>query len=272
MKSSNIALGFALAGALAVAGCSSNDSNAPDGGGPDGGEGGGVPDGGPHDGGAHHKLTSRGLLGTSTRNLLLDPFVTTDTSLGHFIGLAFYGNGGSYNNYAPNREMQSLAPAGVALPIADLDALGKLGSGFDKLQIIAPLPGGSTAFEAAIWVSAGDADGKPVAFVEAEKELSVTLLPNDQPTKAYPLVSSGKPVTFGKRSWVKLALAAPVHMPEGGWFSIASSSPKWSFEVQAPEVTPSGAPGALPPAHSIARGSRDSAALAGYAEIVRRKH
>jgi len=111
----------------------------------------------------------------------------------------------------------------------------------------------------------------PAPAPDAPDDLSVTLLPNDKPSSSYPLAVSGNPVDFDGRSWVKLALKAPASMPEGGWFSIVNQSATWTFEVQAPQVTPSSAKGPFPPPEMIARGDRDDAALAAYVEITRRK-
>lgn len=125
-------------------------------------------------------------------------------------------------------------------------------------------------FDALVWVSASK-DKKPVDFDKAASDSAVTLLPNDKPSSVYILSPSGKPVTFAGRSWQKLALKGPVSMPEGGWFSIVNTSGTWTFDIQAPQITRSSAPGPLPPPEVAARRDRHRAALAAYVEITRRK-
>jgi hypothetical protein len=269
MKRHLLLLALATA-AFALPACSSNDSTNPDGGMPDGGgNGGGMPDGGNHPG-PKHKLTTRDLLGMPVQNLLLDPFVSTDLSYGHFVDIVFAVGGQSYETGLPDRMFLSRSPSGVALPILSIAPAADIQVGLDKSQVISPFAGGSVPFDAAVWVSAGKGK-KPVTFSEAAHDLVVTLLPNDKPTSSYPLVVSGKPVDLDGRSWVRLALKSPASMPEGGWFSIVNQSSKWTFEVQAPQVTPSSGKGPFPPPDVIARGDRDGAALAAYVEITRRK-
>ncbi len=262
---------FAIAlGAIPLAACSSNDTTNPDGGMPDGGgPGGGMPDGGMHPA-PKHEVTTRDLLGMPANNLLLDPFVSTDLSYGHFVDILFAVGGQSYETGVPDRVFQSSSPSGVALPILALLPAAKVQAGLDENQVISPFAGGSVPFDALVWASASK-DKKPVDFDKAGHDLSVTLLPNDKPASVYPLAPSGKPVTFAGRSWVKLALKSPVSMPEGGWFSIANTSGTWTFDVQAPQVTPSSAQGPLPPPEVGPRRDRHQAALAAYVEITRRK-
>jgi hypothetical protein len=268
MKKLLLLLGFA--GALAALGCSSSDTDKPDGGKPDGGEGGSAPDGGSPDGGppvAKHNATTRTLLGgTSTKNLLLDPFVTTDLSLEHFIPLTTHGL--DIESFRLPRQILSQAPAGVAFPVAVIPLVGSVGSGIEKLQIIAPIPG-SASITASVWVAAIEGD-KPVGFSTAAADLVVVLLPNDQPTKSFPLAPIGKPVTLGQTSWVKLELKGATAFSEGGWFSISTTSNKFTFKVQAPEVVPmeSAAENVVP--DSVARNTGDALAVAKYAEIVHR--
>ena len=261
-------------GALLVTGCSSGDSQKPDGGSPDagmpdGGEGGGQPDGGQPE--VKHELTTRPLLGTSPQNLLLDPLVTTDGSLEHFISLVVLG-GGSYQENQPLRAFQSLSPAGVALPVSDVARPAAIQPGATRLEIVAPMPGSASPLEASVWVSAGDSDKKAVAFSTAASDFVVALLPNDKPTKTYPLAVSGKPVELGGRSWVKFALPAAVSMPEGGWFSMTTTSVKWTYQVQAPEVVTSTGNDAKPAGEPlvVARDPAEATVLSAYTEIARR--
>ncbi len=265
-----------LLGALLVTGCSSGDTQTPDGGSPDagrpdGGEGGGMPDGGPTD--VKHELAApRPLLGTSPQNLLLDPLVTTDQSLEHFVGIVVLA-GQSYIAYQAPRAIVSQSPAGVALPVASVDILANVGSGVSRLQIVSPLPGSASPLEASVWVSAGDATKAPAPFSGAASDLIVSLFPNDKPTKSYPLAISGKPVELGGRSWVKFTLPAAVSMPEGGWFSMTTLSAKWTYQLQAPEVVTSAQHAdakSKPAPVVIERDPADAVALSAYADIARR--
>jgi hypothetical protein len=262
-----------ILGALLVSGCGGGDSptpdgGTPDGGRPDGGEGGGQPDGGEV---KHELAPPRPLLGTSAQNLLLDPLVTTDQSLEHFIGIVVLG-GQSYAGYQAPRAIHSQSPAGVALPVATVDTLGNIQAGATRLQVVAPLPGSSSPLEASVWVSAGDAAKAPASFSDAAKDLVVSLLPNDKPTKTYPLAVSGKPVTLAGRSWVKFTLPAAVSMPQGGWFSMTTVSAKWTYELQAPEVVTSAAHAdakSAPASVVVDRDPADAVALSAYVEIAR---
>ncbi len=218
--------------------------------------------------------TTRPLLATSTQNLLSDPFVTSDTSLGHFVYVVLGPVGGvSYSTYLLDRSFVSQAPAGIAAPVALLGALINVSAAAESAQILAPFAGGTAPFDAQIWASAGDASGNPVAFDTGGKGLVVSLLPNDLPSKAYPLTVTGAPVVLAGRSWVKLALASPVPMPQGGWFSIAVEDTTTSFQLQAPEVTPAAAAlvaGPLPPSRTAPRSDHARTAVAAYGEILRR--
>jgi hypothetical protein len=210
-------------------------------------------------------VTTRPLLGTSPRNLLLDPFVTGDMSWGHFVGVRL-PVGAPPRAVAPVRSFVSRSPAGVAAPVATLAAAGARGS----IQVVAPFPGGSDPFDADVWVSAGNAAGEPVAFETVAHAVHVALLPNDAPATAFPLVPNGAPLMLAGRQWVSLALASPAPLPEGGWFSIAVADPKVSLQVQAPEVTPTSAlgPRSLPPRRP--RAVHDRAAPGAYVEMLRR--
>lgn len=264
-----------LLGALLVTGCSSGDTQTPDGGSPDagmpdGGEGGGMPDGGGPSEVKHELASPRPLLGTSPQNLLLDPLVTTDMSLEHFVGIVVLG-GQSYIAYQAPRAIVSQSPAGVALPVASVDTVADAQPGATRLQIVSPLPGSASPLEASVWVSAGDATKAPAPFSGAAADLVVSLFPNDKPTKSYPLAVSGKPVELGGRSWVKFTLPAAVSMPEGGWFSMTTTSAKWTYELQAPEVVTS-APHADAKSKPVVapRDPADAVALSAYADIARR--
>src|SRR6185312_3533481 len=184
--------------------------------------------------------TTRPLLGTSPRNLLLDPFVTGDGSWGHFVGVHL-PIGAPPRAVTPLRSFVSRSPAGVAVPVAALAAAGAGVHGSTSIQLVAPFPGGSDPFDADVWVSAGDAAGDPVAFDGVAKAVHVALLPNDAPATAFSLVATGTRLLLDGREWVSLALSSPAPLPEGGWFSIAVTDPKVSLQVQAPEVTPTSA-------------------------------
>jgi hypothetical protein len=262
---------LALASALAVAGCGNGDTDTPDGGNnnhPDGGEGGGKPDGGEPDGGkpppeAHHKLTTRPLLGgMSAKNLILDPFVTPDESLEHFIGLTFQGQ--TPSEYKLSRQTFSDAPMGVAVPLI---ALPRAGGTVAKFEVLSPFPG-TAAATASIWVAATDSTGKSVAFSEAAKDLVAAVLPEDDASKSFPLAAKDKPVKLGAQSWQKLE--ADIAVPQGGFFTLASKSTTWRYLLQAPQVVEGSADANRAPPW-VRRDPQEAAAIAAYVRIARTK-
>jgi hypothetical protein len=227
---------------------------------------------GSHVGGATstpRALTSRPLLGTSTRNLLLDPFVTPDLSWGHFVGLLVPGMGAHPDVATPKRAYVSQSPAGVAAPVASIAAIQGIDPGSTGVELLAPIPGGACSFVASIWVSAADPAGAPVDDALATKAIGASLLPNDEPDHAYPLVKEKELVLAGRR-WARLTLPHAVPMPRGGWFVIAITSRNISVELQAPEVVPAPPPGPSLPAIMALRTADDIAALRAYVEATRR--
>ena len=268
---------------LALASCSSSPTQylMPDAGPEDAGSDAGPTDAGPSDAGPDagddagpplRTATTRPLLGTSVRNLLLDPFVTTDTSLGHFNGLFLPIVGTTYTTLTLRRAFVSQSPAGVTAPVASSGSLSGVDAAATSVEIVAPFPGGSDPLAAQIWVSVGDAQGSPVPFATGGKGVAVNLLPNDAPTQTYPLTPDGAPPqVFAGREWVRFAPASPVPMAQGGWFSIVVDDVNASFQLQAPEVTPTAMTGAIPPPKAVPRAARESAVLAGYVEVTRRR-
>jgi hypothetical protein len=253
--------------ALALAGCGSSPSAVM--GETDGGSDAGS-DAGDDGGAVVRKATTRALLPTAVTNLLLDPFVTSDTSLGHFVGVLLPAAAANYVEFTPVRSFVSQAPVGVAGPIAVLAPITTYGEpSATSAQILAPFPGGTASFDAQIWVSAGDAAGMPVPFATGGKGFAVSLLPNDTSLPAYPLAVSGTPVELAGREWVLFALATPVAVVQGGWFSIVVDDVKASFQVQAPQVTPAGAMGGSP--RTTPRTERDRVALEAYTALTHRR-
>ena len=249
MKSCSTTLGAVMGAVLVLTGCSSSDAPP-----------------------EPRKATTRPLRSTPTQNVLLDPFFTTDSSLGHFV--AFLQSDAGAAALPPSRlTVVSQAPAGVASPILVVDALAKLYpgavyDGIDGIQIVAPFPGGAAPFDAQIWVSASDASGAPESFLNGALALTVKLLPNDQTDVAYLLVASGIPVELGGRQWVRFALAAPVSLPRGGWFSIAIEGVQSSFQLQAPEVTPVTSDGAADRSASHAHPARTAPRTEGDRRVL----
>jgi hypothetical protein len=236
--------------------------------GPDAGSGAGRDPG--RDAEPPRTLTTRPLLGTSIQSLLLDPFVTSDRSWGHFVGLAISPESDKIQSFSPLRAFVSLSPAGVSSPVASLPPLDTFGAKAKSAIAIAPFPGGSDPFAAQIQVSAGDASDAPVDFETAAGALTVSLLPNDDAAQSFVLVRDGSPPrSLGGRQWVRLALAAPAPMPQGGWFSIAVTEAGFTFQVQAPEVTPTRADGPVSTPLARARHPHHRAALVGYLDAIR---
>jgi hypothetical protein len=215
-------------------------------------------------------LTTRPLLPTAVNNLLLDPFVTGDEALGHFLG-AFVLGSTSGKAFPLERVVLSRSPIGVTAPIVRTGALSKVGGGAASFVIIAPFPGGSTPFSARIWVSAGDVNGAPVAFDKGSSGLVVALQPNDKPNQHYVLERDEKTPAqvLDQWEWVRLELKSGVDVPEGGWFTILVNDENATFRFAAPEVTPNA------PSHgkarSAARGEAERAAIAIYSELHSRR-
>ncbi len=268
MKSQTLTLGLLLS-LLAPASCSSSSPASSSGGSTGGGDAGS--DAGEEAGAPLRTATTRALLATSVENLLLDPFVTTDTSLGHFVGVVLPISGTNYQLYTPDRSFVSQAPAGVAAPVAIVALSASDGSPLPAtgVQIVAPFPGGTPLFSAQVWASVGDAKGNPVSFATGGNVLEVSLLSNDASQPAYPLTVSGSPVELDGRQWVLLALAAPVAMPQGGWFSIVLDDIDATFQLQAPQVTPAGAP-AVGGMRTTPRTERDRRVLEAYPVLTHR--
>jgi hypothetical protein len=221
--------------------------------------------------GTPRKPTTRALLATSTRNVLLDPFVTADGSWGHFVGLLLPGVGTRFAVTLPSRGFVGQAPAGVSAPVATIGPVSAIDASYRGLQLIAPFPGGTTSFDAEVWVSPGDAMLQPVDDAAvAATAFTVALLPNDEPAHAFRLARSGTPIALGGRQWVRFALPTPAPMPQGGWFSIALERGDVSLQVQAPQVTPAAAPAAAGPPPMAPRTEEDHAALRAYVEATRR--
>jgi hypothetical protein len=214
-------------------------------------------------------LTTRSLLGTSTRNLLLDPFVTPDLSWGHFVGLLVPGMGTHPDVVTPKRAYVSQAPAGVAAPIASIAAIQAIDPASTGVELLAPIPGGACSFDASIWVSAADSAGAPVDDALATKAIGASLLPNDEAEHAYPLAKE-KELVLGGRRWERLALPHAVPLPRGGWFVVAITSRSIAVELQAPEVVPAPPPQPSLPAITALRTADDVAALRAYVEATRR--
>ena len=240
----------------------------------DGGFGGGS-DAGADAGPPVRTATTRALLATPVDNLLLDPFVTSDTSLGHFVGVLLPFVNDDYQGFTIGRSFVSQAPAGVTAPVAVVSSLmpGSSSTPVTSEQIVAPFPGGTAPFNAQVWASAGDAKGAPVTFAAGGGSLKVSLLPNDLSQPAYLLTVTGSPVELDGRQWVLLALATPVPMTQGGWFSIVVDDVDASFQLQAPQVTPAtgmdgGGGGSSP--RTTPRTERDSRVLEAYVALTRR--
>lgn len=210
--------------------------------------------------------TTRALLPTAVQSLLLDPFITTDTSWGHLVGMLSPG----LSMVPPVCDLVSQSPAGVAAPVARFPTLTSQGAQAKSLQIVAPLVGGTAPLQADVWVSASNAQGAPLDYTGVAMGMTASLLPNDQPGMMVPLAQQEAPVEWAGRQWVKLALPAPTAMSQGGWFSLTVIDPSTQYQFQAPEVmpAPAGATGAT--AALQQRRADSGAVLAAYMEITRR--
>jgi hypothetical protein len=211
-------------------------------------------------------MTSRSLLPTPVNDLLLDPFITADTSWGHFRVMVPAVTPAETGGDCPyiQRELVSASPTGVSGPAVLVNPTS-LPASTGCTAILAPFVGSTETVNAQIWVSLSDSSGAPLPFPTATDAgastvdgfLSVALIPNVLPATAtppnsYPLtLTTSAAVVLAGRSWGRLALASPVAIPDGGWFSITLSNGENGLYLAGPQVVPTASaqvaprPGAL---------------------------
>jgi hypothetical protein len=222
--------------------------------------------------------TTRSLLPTSVQSLLIDPFLTGDTSWGHFRAIVPPTSGGSLTECGDLvREFLSQSPAGVSGPAVRATAsTGSPSAGCT--QILAPFSGVTTTASAEMWVSLSDASGAPLPFPTGahglDAELEVAILPNylptDTPQVTYALESVGAPMVIAGREWGLVALAAPAPLTKGGWFSITLVNASGSFYFSAPEVVPTDLVTLVRP-RARPMTDADRSAISEYERVVRAK-
>jgi hypothetical protein len=222
--------------------------------------------------------TTRGLLPTSVESLLLDPFVTSDQSWGHFAAVDPLTS----KICAPlQREILSQSPVGVAGAVVVTKVRGNCS------EILAPLSGATAgSVNAQIWISLNDATGGPLPFPTEgldeliKVELVPNYLPSQSPQTVYPLsVVSVSPIspadggtlplTITGREWGLLALSA-APFAQGGWFVITLLDKTSSLDLAGPEVVPTSTVSLSRP-HSRAMTDADRAVVMGY-ERARETH
>jgi hypothetical protein len=210
--------------------------------------------------GAVRQLTSRPLLPTPVNNLLLDPFITSDTAWGHFLAVVPAANPDQTTDACPfiTRELMSESPIGISGPTVLVNST-VLPPSTGCTAILSALVGSSEPVHAEIWVSLSDASGNPLPFPPATDDgvkvleglVTVALLPNSLPSSAalpaYPLepttaAGTGR-VTIAGREWGQLGLPSPVSIPKGGWFSILVKNLDQGLLLAAPQVVPVGGSG-----------------------------
>jgi hypothetical protein len=203
--------------------------------------------------GAIRTLTTRPLLPTTPNDLLLDPFITSDESWGHFRAVIPATDPDETVGDCPllSRQILSASPTGVSAP-AILVNPAVLSASTGCTSILAPFAGSTEPVHAQIWVSLSDSSGNPVSFPPAaaagqktlDGTLTVALLPNALPSGAtlpsFPLEPSGPPVTLAGREWGQLALPTAVPIPKGGWFAITLKNPDAALYLAGPQVVPTG--------------------------------
>jgi hypothetical protein len=224
--------------------------------------------------------TTRGLSPTSVENLLLDPFVTSDQSWGHFVAA---------NPRADkvcdvlDRTLMSQSPVGIAGVVVSAAVKGSC------TEILAPLSGASKgSVDAQVWISLSDATGAPLPFPmnDLDASIKVALMPNYLPTQApqvvYPLEAvsvspispadgATVPLTIAGRQWGLVALSgAP--LTQGGWLVISLVSTEGSFLLAGPEVVPTltvslSRPHSRP--HSRPMADADRAGISSYERTAR---
>jgi hypothetical protein len=183
---------------------------------------------------------------------LLDPFVTSDTSWGHFVGVVPAVEPAETGGNCPNitREFLSASPIGISAPVVLVSPAVLASTGCTA--IIAPFVGSTEAVSAQIWVSFSDGSGAPLSFppvtdagaADVDAFLTVALLANALPSSTAPPSSyhftpaSSPPTVLSGRPWGLLELATPVAIPEGGWFAITVTNPASGVYLAAPQIVP----------------------------------
>ncbi len=211
-------------------------------------------------------LTTRPLWGTSVQSVLLDPFVTSDTSWGTSWASTWKSSTDAVQ-VPLYRDFVSQSPAGVTVPVAHYPSLTELGTATATVQVVAPFSGGTPAMAADVWVAATDESNRPVPWKSAASGIAIALLPNDQPTASYPLSPTGEPQIFGGQSWTKLAMT-PAPLPDGGWLSLTISDASHHYLFQAPEIYPAAASAAERPASRPREAARATLVFEKYTEIA----
>ncbi len=170
----------------------------------------------------------------SPQNLILDPFIGGElkTGWGHF--RAGYDTGDSV---AMQRTFLSASPVGGGVSIEVLPA-GGVPAGASSMTVAAPFVGGAGTFHAAVWLSATDTNGAPLAFDSVVSAVAVAITTPDS-TSSTSLTASA-PEFLGGREWVSFATSsdAPT-LPSGGWMTITLSRLDVLWMMAAPEVTSS---------------------------------
>ena len=209
-----------------------------------------VPDAGPV-GPPVRTVTTRPLYGTDVHSLLVDPFVTSDLSWGHFRAFETSSSDSTYVPFV--RTWMSDSPVGTAAPVVRLQPFAAKSTS----SLSALVPGTAAAIDAQIWVSLSASDGTPIAFDGHEADVHVTMLsnkglPTSTDEKTYKFAHA--PVetqTLHDRTWSRLALASPVPYAQGGFFLIEVSDPTVTWLFAAPQVTVS-----TSTSHRAVRGER----------------
>ena len=198
-------------------------------------------------------MTTRTLLPTPVNNLLLDPFITSDTSWGHFRAVVPAVNPAETGGDCPSitREFLSASPIGISAPVV-LVSQAVLPASTGCTAIISPFVGSTEAVSAQIWLSFSDASGAPLSFppvtssgaANVDAFVTVALVANALPSSTTAPASyrftpaSTPPTVISGRPWGLLELASPVAIPEGGWFAITITNPTTTVYLAAPQVVP----------------------------------
>ncbi len=204
---------------------------------------------------AGRTLTTRPLLPTPVNSLLLDPFVTADTSWGHFLLVAPSADPAKTGSSCPRlpREILSNSPVGVSAPTVVVSPKSDPPA-YGCTALATTFTGSEAPVTAALWVSLADADGNGLPFPAAgdagastlADSLRVSLLPNTLPTSetatSFAFEVLDTPVmTIAGRAWGRIGLPAPVAVPEGGWMIATLARRDRTVYLAGPEIVPTDA-------------------------------
>lgn len=221
-------------------------------------------------------MRSGSLLGTSPRNLLLDPSITPQQQgvlyWGHF-GLTYDG---SFTPLKLDTHPYSDTPAGIGVPVAFVKDASATDTRSRAMSLLSPFIDGPGPYRAQVWLSPSDLAGNPVDLPGDPAAAGATVLSSvGAVVKSYDLVlDPASTRVIGGRTWGAWRAKIDAALPGGGFFQIKLGRLGGQWRVTAPEIVPLSLDGAAPMKHERAAIAREAsedecAAIEGYGRSVR---